>query len=238
MQGHLVRRGTTYWFRRRVPGALVERLGRLEIHRSLRTASAREAAIRGRRAWLATERVFNEMVRNPKMLAAQARLLIDQLLQEPLLASPTADELVEALRRPGDSYPWTLFNMVAVDMLMEMPPEDRAVVAAHMDRIVSRTELDTARQARDLERLKTQAAMHYAASAHEHAADAETRAAEAERVVAQTEVARQVSARLAELGASPAPAPVQDAPPFPSRGCPRQGQGRPQVLGGRGAVPG
>ena len=97
MAGHFIRRGGTYWFRRRVPKGLIARLGQAEIHRSLHTSSRSVASGRAMRAWLATEQVLNIMARNPALAAAQARLLLDQLLAEPLLDSPTADDLLENL---------------------------------------------------------------------------------------------------------------------------------------------
>ncbi|MFC7552312.1 DUF6538 domain-containing protein [Pseudoroseomonas wenyumeiae] len=96
MRGHLVRRGAVYWFRRRVPDALAERLGRRELHRSLGTSHPGEAAIRAKKAWLATEAIFVTVKRNPTLAERQAQLLVDQLLSEPLFTSSTADDLVDS----------------------------------------------------------------------------------------------------------------------------------------------
>ena len=94
MRHFLFRRGATYWFRRRVPDLLAGRLGRKEISHSLRTTSPRAAAGRANRAWSATEALFQAMTTTPTLADRQARLLLDRLLDEPLLASPAADEVV------------------------------------------------------------------------------------------------------------------------------------------------
>jgi hypothetical protein len=97
MGSNLRRRGGVYWFRRRVPDALKARVERNEINRSLRTKCAKTARARARQAWLATEAMFRGMTLNPSLAASQAKLLIDALLEEPLRASRTADDLVDDL---------------------------------------------------------------------------------------------------------------------------------------------
>lgn len=145
------------------------------------------------------------MRRNPNLVAAQARALIDQLLQEPLLSSPTADDLVDSVVESDSSYARSLFNELAADIIMELQPEDRAKVAAQMHRIADRAELAVARKLEARQQLKADAALMQAADAGDRAAEAEARAAEAERQLADTEISRRVAERLHELAAAASP---------------------------------
>ena len=158
-----------------MPGALTVRLGHAEIHRSLRTNCPREAARRSKRAWLATEGLFETMSRNPALQAAQAKLLVDQLLAEPLLPSPTADELADAMVRGDWTYAKMLFDRGTPALVMALPPDDRAKAAAHLSRIADRAEVGVARARRDWESLKAEAALLQAAEAEERANAAEKR---------------------------------------------------------------
>jgi integrase len=88
------------------------------------------------------------MSRNLSLTTKQARLLIDQLLEEPLLASPTADELVHALLRGDGALARQLFNRVAVDLVMALPEEQRRHVAEHMHMMAERMDAAVARAGR------------------------------------------------------------------------------------------
>ena len=211
MAGHLRRRGGVYWFRRRVPDALVERLGCREVQRSLKTSGSREATRRAKQAWLATETVFRTMSARSSLAAAQAKLLIDQLLEESVFGSATADGLVDAWARGDRALTKQLFNEAAVDVIQALPEPDKVRIAVHMDRMAGRIENDWLRRKADWENTKAQAALL-------QAADAGGRAEEAERQLAETEIARRVAARLHKLsataGAMPSPA-AEDAAPCP-----------------------
>ena len=184
---HLRRRGAICGFRRRVPDMLAGRVGRSEINRSLRTHCPREAARRAR---------------HPALQAAQAKLLLDQLLAEPLLRSPTADELADAMARGDWTYAKMLFNRGTPALVMALPPEDRAKAAAHLSRIADRAEVGVARARSDWERLRAEAALLQAAEAEERANAAEKRVVEAKAKLRKTKVATEISARLAEMAAS------------------------------------
>ena len=206
MAGYLRRRNGTYWFRRRVPNALAQRLGSREIQRSLRTANSRVAALRAKQAWLATERAFHEMALNPTLAAAQARLLIDQLLGESVFDSPTAAELVEAFGRGDRALTKQLFNRHAIDVIMSLPDEDRLRIGMHMTRMADQIEVSSMRGRLDWEDTKAKAALL-------QAADAQERAEEAERQIAETDVARRVAARLYEMSvAASAPPHAAEEP--------------------------
>jgi hypothetical protein len=110
MGSNFRRRSGVYWFRRRVPDALKIRLGRTEINRSSRTTSSKEARKRARQAWLATEAAFREMSSNPTLTTRQAKLLVGQFLDEQLLASPTADDLVDSYVDGDGAIGRLLFN--------------------------------------------------------------------------------------------------------------------------------
>ncbi len=158
MAGHLRRRSGIWWFRRRVPDALVGRLGCREVQRSLKTSNSWVATARAKGAWLTTETAFRQMSTRPTLAAAQALLLIDQLLQENLFESPTADDLVEAWAR-GDRALTKQINRDVVDVVMSLPDEERTLIGSHMDRIASRIEIDFLRRKTDWEDTKAQAAL-------------------------------------------------------------------------------
>ena len=80
---------------------------------------------------------------------------------------------------------------------MQLGPEDRFKIAAQLDRITGRYELDTARKRADLEKLKADAALL-------QAKDYKSKSAEVEQLLEQTVVAQQVTERLRELSAGAA----------------------------------
>ena len=205
MRGHLVRRGGSYWFRRRVPGTLAGRFGRGEIHRSLNTSSYRSATQPGKLAWLATQTVFDAMATDTSMAARQASLYLDQLLAEPLLASPTADHLVDASLRGDGAITRLLFNETAVDLVMTLPPDQRRRIAEHMSRITDRIEVGVARRGQEHLGGKAVAA--------EKARDAaQERAEVAERSLAEARAELRMAVRLASvLPASSQPSAEDDA---------------------------
>jgi hypothetical protein len=202
MGENVQRRGAVYWFRRRVPDTIRPVLKLTEITRSLRTVCPKTASERARLAWLATEAAFREMSRIPSLTELQAKLIISQLLDEPLLNSPTADELVDGLARfdqPGIGMSKLLFNTAAVDVIMSLPEDQRQHVAEHMKLIAERAEVWIARMGQAIAR-------DGAEMAKADAAAQATRADNAEAALAQTRLAAEVSgavnARLAEIVAA------------------------------------
>jgi len=215
MGTNLRRRGGIYWFRRRVPECLRLRIGRAEINYSLRTASPHEARSRAKRAWLRAEALFAEMSRNPSLAARQAMLLIEQLSEEPLLASPTADELVEALLDGDGAVAKLLFNRGAVDLVMGLPEAQRRHVGQHMALMVERMDLGTARMALAVSQDRADLEKHIGGRER-------GRADEAEAALAQTQiaadVAEKVTARLSAIASharAPVPPAVQPLPAVP-----------------------
>nr|WP_169747344.1 tyrosine-type recombinase/integrase [Belnapia moabensis] len=150
-------------------------------------------------AWLATEAVFKAVSKIPTLTARHAKVLIDQLLDEPHLASPTADGLVAALLRGEGALAGLLFNREAVDLVMALPDDQRRHLAQHMALIAERMEAGTARMAQA-------AALDRVGLAEHRKIREQARADEAEVTLARTqraaEVNSAVSARLAEIAAS------------------------------------
>ena len=124
MGGNLRLRGTVWWFRRRVPSSLTERLGFVEITRSLRTSCPREASRRARAAWLATERAFELMSQTPSLSEEQAAAIVRRLRQEPLWTSVTAREIMGRI----DAGDWTQADLLfqhGSALVLALPPEER-----------------------------------------------------------------------------------------------------------------
>lgn len=220
MGDNVRRRDGTYWFRRRVPAGLRQRVGRTEVSYSLRTSSPSEAKTRASRAWLATEALFNDMARNPTLTDRQARLLIEQLSSEPLLASPTADELVASLLTGRGAVAGLLFNKEAMAIVLELPDDQRRHVASHLTLMAERMEAGVAR-------LGQAVALDKAELAQDRGSRDRARADEAEAALSQTRMAMQVSeevsARLSEIAAgasAPLPLPIQPPAPASDDGVP------------------
>lgn len=81
-QQNLRLQGTTWYFRRRVPGVLRERMGRKEVVRSLRTSDRRTAAERARLAWVRTQRMFGEIMVRPTLTRAETEQIVREWLAE------------------------------------------------------------------------------------------------------------------------------------------------------------
>lgn len=81
-QQNLRLQGTTWYFRRRVPGVLRERMGRKEVVRSLRTSDRRTAAERARLAWVRTQRMFGEIMARPTLTRAETEQIVREWLAE------------------------------------------------------------------------------------------------------------------------------------------------------------
>lgn len=85
-------RGTRFHFRRKLTSELAARFGRAEIICSLRTSSARLAAIRAREAWLAIEEVIRHVTDKPTITKEQ----IAEMVRQALESMAWADEVVLA----------------------------------------------------------------------------------------------------------------------------------------------
>jgi hypothetical protein len=133
---NLRRRGTIYSFRRRVPDALVERVGRKEIVRSLETCSRAEAGRRGRAVWLATEGVFSLMRDEQSLERAQVDVILRRLVREPPWESPTRAELLEDFRRSQPRVMDLLFGEEARQAILALPQPEQKTVLDHLDRLL------------------------------------------------------------------------------------------------------
>ena len=195
MGENLRRRDGTYWFRRRVPDELRTRIGQCEINRSLRTNAPTLARTRAKRAWLTTEVIFQEMARNPTLIERHARVLIDLLVTESLLQSPTADELVSALLAGNGAITRQLFNAQAVDLIMELPKDQRAHMAHHMILMRHRIEAGVARNAEEVAETRAVSRDIQNGVERERADKAELALSQLKMV---NDISQQVSARVAE----------------------------------------
>ncbi len=168
MVGECLRiRGTTWWFRRCVPKSLTARLGVRELTRTLRTACPREAARKGRLAWLATEQAFQQMTNDLSLDAERAMVLVRRLLKEALDASPTADEIVRRWRDDDTSLAGQLFTRSLLEVMPDVPPEERRTLMLHMDQILNRLDALTARERLAMEQDRAALAQHRQARALE-----------------------------------------------------------------------
>jgi integrase len=192
MAGNLRRRDGIYWFRRRVPKALIGRLELTEYHRSLKTSLPREAAVRSRKTWLATEEAFKQMAVNPSLPAQQAMLIINQLLQEPVHESPTADNLARSLVHDTPSHARTLFGKEVLDQIHTLPGEQSFHALTHLLRILDSAEVGLSREWQ-------RSARRQAEWATSRLAEVTTRAEEAEKLLAEAEVSRRVTNELRNL---------------------------------------
>ncbi|WP_368854809.1 DUF6538 domain-containing protein [Methylosinus sp. Ce-a6] len=91
---YLIRAGDTYFFRRRVPRALQQRLGKLEIYRSLKTSSRRIATARAAEFFVLTEEIFH-------VAKAYRRLKPLVSNNEPIPPTPVSDEEIRAVEKNG-----------------------------------------------------------------------------------------------------------------------------------------
>ncbi len=231
MRGHLIRRGGTYHFRRRVPDALRPVLGMREISRSLGTASPREAAGRANAAWSQSEGLFKAMRDDP-----EAAALVRALAAEPAGASVAAISIENDIRQPPKDLSESLLGRVhdAVHAMLPMLklPEIRNIEAhlAVLARIhESAVQGQEAALAVDRERLaRLRDALVDAEQATAELASAERLGAATTRLDASVIVAGQRTATMAsDLAAerrlvdrlasrSPAPPDPEPAPPSPA----------------------
>ncbi len=142
----LRRRGGIWWFRRRVPKHLTERLSTVEINRSLKTTCSREAGRGARRCWLATEELFKAVAYQPTLSEEQVALLIRRLVDEPLFESQTADAIINDFVTGSGSLLRTLHHRDDLPAAWKgLSPDARQHVQLHIDRIADRIEVSVAR---------------------------------------------------------------------------------------------
>lgn len=97
MHPNLRLQGTTFHFRRRVPKTMLLLLGRNEIVHTLRTSCPRQAAIRARALFVASEQAFDALSSSPELDANQAHALVSEWLRSAL-------QSMEAQRAEGFEY--------------------------------------------------------------------------------------------------------------------------------------
>lgn len=97
MQPNLRLQGKTFHFRRRVPKAIVLLLHQNEVVHTLRTRCPRQAALRARALFIASEQAFNALSRAPEMDANQAQALVSEWLRISL-------QLLEEQKADGFEY--------------------------------------------------------------------------------------------------------------------------------------
>ncbi len=148
-------RGTRFWFRRRVPGPLTDRIGRGEIVRSLRTSCPREAARRARAMWLASDRVFSLVAAKKSLGRAQVELILSRLLEESVWDSSSVDELVEGFSDGDLAAVGRLFGPEGTEAVLSLQGSDREDVLRHLQRLLDRIEVDLSVKAVDAARLET-----------------------------------------------------------------------------------
>jgi integrase len=190
--------------------------------------------------WINSERVFKTMALHPNLVAAQARALINQLLDEPLMGSETFAALVESCA--SDSVLGKqLFNRTAVGLVMELPDEAREKIGLQMNRIADQAELAVARQRHELDAMTARAARHRAQVATERAEKAEAELARARAALrdAQCQAAPTTGAAepLADATLPAKARPLHPAPGQPQaptapkqKGCPLWSAFVPQFL--------
>ena len=127
MQDFLKLRGTTFWFRRKVPKRLALRLDIREFACSLRTGSRRDADARAKAVWLETEKVF--ALATSSLAREQAMVLLRRIAQEQPWA-PSAD-VAEVGRRAaaGDERDvLAILEHTRTDVLLLGPEEQGRVL--------------------------------------------------------------------------------------------------------------
>ena len=179
------------------------------------------------------------MALHPNLVAAQARALINQLLDEPLQGSETFAALVESCA--SDSVLGKqLFNRTAVGLVMELPDEAREKIGLQMTRIADQAELAVARQRHELDAMKARAALHRAQVATERAEKAEAELARARAALRDAQCQAAPTTGAAEPLADAALPAKAHAPPG-ARAAPSpdgaQAEGVPFMVGLRAAVP-
>ena len=183
-------RGTRFWFRRRVPGPLTERIGRGEIVRSLRTSCPREAARRARAMWLASDRVFSLVAAKKSLGRAHVELILSRLLEESVWESSSVDELVEGFSDGDLAAVDRLFGPDGEEAILSLPGNEREDVLHHLVRMLDRIEVDVSLKAVDAARL-------------------ETRLEQLRRLTAEAKEAREIGRTLAAVKAALARTPLR-----------------------------
>ena len=183
-------RGTRFWFRRRVPGPLTDRIGRGEIVRSLRTSCPREAARRARAMWLASDRVFSLVAAKKSLGRAQVELILTRLLEESVWDSSSVDELVEGFSDGDLAAVGRLFGPEGTEAVLSLQGSEREDVLHHLQRLLDRIAVDVSAKAVDAARL-------------------ETRLEQLRRLTAEANEARETGRTLARVGAVLRRSPVR-----------------------------
>ena len=203
MADHLVRRGSVYWFRQRIPACLVDQLAQRELHLSLRTVSRNVARKRAMRLRIRLEELWIAMARSPTLQRAQARALIDAMLEEAISddpeVSPTIAELVESASsgKPASDYARMVISPIAFEEIGQLTEDKRKAVEDRLRYVSDRSALRVAQTRAEHYRVHHGALAHAALEALDearaHAADAEARARDAEQAAARLKVSEDIS---------------------------------------------
>lgn len=204
-------RGTTYWFRRRVPTALVARAGQVEIVRSLHTSSAREARRRAAVLWTESDRAFEAMA-DPTLAADQIELLLRRLRREPLWNSSTSANVVANYAAGRHDLIELLFSDDAKESIMALPADERQAVVDHLLRMVDHLEVEASKKMVTAAELNANLQSLRAAVATVKAARASERADRAEGAVVGALAA--VKAAGSRKRGGVAESPVRSSPNF------------------------
>ncbi len=114
-----------------MPQTLAAIIGQIEIVRSLRTSSAKEAGKRAAILLTETDRAFH-ILTNRSLTADQVANTLRRLREEALWESPTADELIQEWR-DNDEMPLQNFIDLAPGQISDLPGEQREHLLQHYD---------------------------------------------------------------------------------------------------------
>ena len=126
MQSFLKLRGSTFWFRRKLPRPLGAHLGLQEFACSLRTGSRRDADARAKAVWLETERVFALAVSS--LAREQALVLLRRIAREqPWAPSKDVAEVGERAAAGDERDVLAILEHARSDVL-KLPPDEQGRV--------------------------------------------------------------------------------------------------------------
>ena len=125
----LRRRGEIYWFRRKVPLALMEILRTREFSCSLRTGSRKEAEARSRAVWLRTEQVFT--MASSSVEREQSLVLLRRMAsQVPWAETELGDVMNRAIA--GDERDVRSILLTTKDDILAMSVDEQVRVVLHL----------------------------------------------------------------------------------------------------------
>ena len=213
MGGSLRRRGGVYWFRRRVPQGIVGKLGRDEVNRSLGTTCHKEAHVRARQVWLATEKVFEDVARR-SLTEEQATLIISRLRTEPVWNSETIRELDELIKADDDAMADLRFRHAA-SLLPALTHDERLRILHVMERLADKVALREADRGAEIALVRAQVDELRLLTAQVSEAKAKASGRKLAAAVVSAERSLIVERRVAERLASEPRFPLSSGPAIP-----------------------